>query len=271
MITMITMAILTGCAISADVNTGLVYPSFDTQINKIEPKPYTTAIEEERVELEEPWTETQNGQHNVSGGADFITAKVQDGVRGHAIKKFAVSYNINGDRLTRVELEDEIDVTPTTPTIYANGQKAKPGATFTSSRMTRYGYDCDGCNNANNRGNTSAGIQIGDNEVRQKDGSWKTGITYEGYYILATSSKIPLCTIVEVSNHTIEGYGIKKNQPFKAIVLDRGGAIQGSKTDLFIGSERDGTVKMGRKYSVDIKILDMNSRVKSNGMFNCDI
>lgn len=271
MITMITLALLSGCAISADTNTSLVYPSFDTQINKIEPKPYKTEIEEERVELEEPWVETQNGQHNVPGGAEFITDKVSEGKQGHAIKKFAVSYNINGEKLTRVELEDEIDVTPTTPTIYANGQKARPGSTFTSSRMTRYGYDCYGCNNANERGNTSAGIQIGNNEVRQKDGSWKQGITYEGYYIIATSSAIPLCTVVEVSNHTINGYGLEAGKPFKAIVLDRGGAIQGSKTDLFIGSESDPTVYMGRKYPVDIKVMEMNSRTKTNGMFNCDV
>lgn len=270
-ITMITMALLSGCAISADTTTDLVYPSFDTQINKIEPKPYRTEIEEELVDLEEPWMETQNGLHDVPGGASFISAKVSDGVRGHAIKKFAVSYNIDDTRLTRVELPEEKEVVPTTPTIYANGQAAKPGATFTSSRMTRYGYDCVGCNYANERGNTSAGIQIGNNEVRQKDGSWKKGITYEGYYIIATDAAIPLCTIVEVSNHTISGYGIEPNKPFKAIVLDRGGAIKGSKTDLFIGSESDPTVYMGRKYPVDIEIIQLNSRTKTNGMFNCGV
>ena len=88
----------------------------------------------------------------------------------------------------------------------------------------------------------------------------KQGITYEGYYIIATSKAIPLCTIVEISNHTIEGKGIKKGVPFKAIVLDRGSAIQGSKTDLFVGSEKDPGVKMGSKRTVDIKIVEMNSR-----------
>lgn len=270
-ISMSILLILSGCAISADTTTDLVYPSFDTQINKIEPKPYRTEIEEERIELEEPWVETQDGQHDVAGGASFITAKVSEGKRGHAINRYAVSYNIDGERLTRVALPEESEVVPTTPTIYANGQLATPGAEYTANRITRYGYDCYGCNFANDRGNTSAGIQIGKNEVRQKDGSWKEGITYEGYYIVAASRALPLCTTIEVSNHTLSGNGITPGVPFKAIVLDRGGAVQGSKLDLFIGSESSPTVNMGSKYSVDVEILQMNSRTKTNGMFNCGI
>ncbi|HZJ87428.1 MAG TPA: 3D domain-containing protein [Erysipelothrix sp.] len=265
------LLMLSGCAISADTTTDLVYPSFDTQINKIEPKPYRTEIEEERIDLEEPWVETQDGLHDVPGGASFISAKVSDGVRGYAIKKYAVSYNIDGERLSRVELPEEGEVVETTPTIYANGQLVKPGAEYTSSRITRYGYDCYGCNHANDRGNTSAGIQIGKNEVRQKDGTWKKGITYEGYYIVAASRALPTCTIIEVSNHSLSGNGISPGVPFKAIVLDRGGAIQGSKLDLFVGSEREPTVNMGSTYSVDVDVLQMNSRIKSNGMFNCGI
>lgn len=270
-LTMTILALLSGCAINADTSSDLVYPSFDTQINKIEPKPYRTEIEEMRVDLEEPWVETQDGLHDVAGGASFISAKIEDGVRGHAIKKFAVSYNIDGQRLTSVELPEEEVVVPTTPTIYANGQKAKAGSSYTSSRITRYGYDCYGCNHSNDRGNTSAGIAIGKNEVRQKDGTWQSGITYEGYYIVATSSAIPLCTIVEISNHTLSGNGIQPGVPFKAIVLDRGGAIQGSKLDLFIGSESEPTVNMGSKYSVDVNVISLNSRTKSNGLFNCGI
>lgn len=270
-ITMITMLLLSGCAINADSSSNLVYPSFDTQINKIEPKPYKTEIVEQVVDLEAPWVETQDGLHNDPQGQSWLSAKVKDGTRGTSLNKFAVAYNIKGEELSRIELPEEQEVVNTTPTIYANGQKAKPGAYFTSSRMTRYGYDCVGCNFSNERGNTSAGIQIGNNEVRQKDGSWKTGITYEGYYIIATSQAIPLCSIVEVSNHTISGRGIESNKPFKAIVLDRGGAIQGSKTDLFIGSERDKTVSMGRKYPVDIEIIQMGNRTKTNGIYNCGI
>jgi len=265
------IAIMSGCATSADTESDVVYPSIDYQVNKLEPKPYIVEIEEETVALEEPWTETQNGLHNHPNGVSFISAKVKDGKKGKMIKKFAVAYNSQGEKLSRTELVDEVEVIETTPTIYADGQPVQPDAYYTSSRITRYGYDCYGCNYQNERGNTAAGIQIGNNEVRQKDGSWKTGITYEGYYIIATSQSIPMCTIVEISNHSIEGRGIKKGVPFKAIVLDRGGAITGSKIDLFVGSESDPAVSMGSKRTVDVKILDLNSRYKSGGMFNCGV
>ena len=267
------MAFLSGCTTSADSSIDVVYPSIDFEIDTIEPKPYIIEIEEEYVELEEPTVEVQNGQHNHPKGVSFISAKVQDGKRGTMIKKFAVAYNAQGERLSRTELPDQAEIIDTTPTVYADHQPVQPGAYFTSSRVTRYGYDCYGCghNPTTNRGNTAAGIQVGYNEVRQKDGTWSNDITYEGYYILATSSGIPMCTVVEVSNHTISGKGIQSGVPFKAIVLDRGGAITGSRTDLYIGSESDPTVKMGSKRTMDVKILELNKRTRTNGVFNCDV
>ena len=251
-----------GCTVGADSNKELVYPSLDRQVNKIEANPYITEIEEEVVYLDEPGKVVQNGKHNQANGLSWISAKVKEGKRGHEVLKYAVSYNQEGEELSRVELVDAKEVIPTTPTVYANGQKAKVGAYYSSSRITRYGYDCVGCKNSNGRGGTSAGIGVGDNEVRQRNGSWKEGITYEGYYIIASSKAIPMCSIVEISNHTISGKGIKPGVPFKAIVADRGSAIQESKTDLFVGSEKDGRVKMGKKRGVDIKIIDMAKKVK---------
>ncbi len=267
------MAVLSGCTTSADNSLEVVYPEVNIEIETIEPKPYIIEIEEEVVALEAPTVEVQNGQHFHARGVSFVSGKVSDGETGYVVKKYAVAYNIKGELLSRTELVDEAVVVDTTPTIYADNQPVVPGNYYTSSRVTRYGYDCYGCgyDESTQRGGTAAGIQVGYNEVRQKDGTWKEGITYEGYYIIATSSSIPFCTVVEVSNHSISGYGIKPGVPFKAIVVDRGGAITGSKTDLYIGSQSDRTVNLGRKRTFDVEIVELNSRTKSNGVFNCDV
>ena len=52
-----------------------------------------------------------------------------------------------------------------------------------------------------------------DKGVRQWDGTYKQGITYEGYYIVATDRRIPFCTVLEVTNHRWEGAGIENNVP----------------------------------------------------------
>lgn len=254
-VTMIIASVISGCAVDADSNRALVYPSLDQQVRKIDTNPYITNIVDEVSYLEEPVKAVQNGKHNAANGVSWISAKVKEGKRGQVIRKFAVSYNHDGEELSRVELEDEKVVIPTTPTVYANGQKVQNGAYYTSERITRYGYDCVGCKPTNGRGGTAGGIRVGDNEVRQPNGTWKEGITYAGYYIIASSKTLPMCSIVEISNHTINGKGIKSGVPFKAIVGDRGSAIQESKTDLFVGSEFDKGVKMGKKRTVDIKVI----------------
>ncbi len=267
------MGFLSACATSADSSIDVVYPSVDFEIETLESKPYIIEIEEEYIPLDSPTVEVQNGQHHHPNGVSFVSGLVSEGETGTVIKKYALAYNMHGVLLSKTELPDEEVVIETTPTIYADYQPVVSGNYYTSSRVTRYGYDCYGCNHdtTTQRGGTSAGIQIGYNEVRQKDGSWSEGITYEGYYIIATSQSIPLCTVVEISNHTISGYGIQSGVPFKAIVLDRGGAITGSKVDLFIGSESDPTVKMGRKKTLDVEIISLNKRTRTNGVFNCNV
>lgn len=268
---MVMVAIISGCTINADTSVDITYPTLGVQVKEIETEPYIIEIEEEIEDLEDPWVEHTDTVPSGSKGPSWLYGKASEGVRGKKITKYAVAYNRDGEMLSRVEIPEEQEIIATTPTIYAGGQTAKPGNYYTSSRVTRYGYDCVGCNASNNRSGTASGIGVGDNEVRQYDGTWKKGITYEGYYIIATSQSIPLCTIVEISNHTISGRGISPGVPFKAIVLDRGGAITQSKTDLFVGSEKDPTVKMGRKKTFDVKIIDLNSRNRNNGTWNCSI
>lgn len=106
-------------------------------------------------------------------------------------------------------------------------------------KTTLYGVDCYGCHvREDGTGNTATGVLLNPSiGVQQSDGSWISGITYDGYYIIAADRSIPFYSIVEISNHGISGMGISPDQPIKCIVLDRGGGIAGNHIDLYIGSE----------------------------------
>lgn len=120
------------------------------------------------------------------------------------------------------------------------GGKVSAGSEFFPKIVT-YGVDCVGCNVTDKGvGGTSAGVKISKTGVRQPDGSWKEGIQYGDYYIVAADPAIPLCSTLTIYDHGFSGKGLTPGKPFKAIVLDRGSAIKGSKLDLFKGSESAG-------------------------------
>ena len=265
------VTIISGCSINADASKDITYPTL-TELSKTEVEPYRFEIETVEEPMDEPTVETRDASNIVNGGASWIFAKTQDGVRGTKTTQYKKTFNLKGELLSRVEVPESVKITNAIPTLYEGGQKAQPNAYFKSSKITRYGVDCDGCNmSSEGKGSTSAGVGLGLDSVRQKDGSWKSGITYQGYYILATSSAIPLCTIVEVSNHNFSGSGITSGVPFKAIVLDRGGAIQGSKLDIFTGSEGAMALSQGRGWNVDVNILSLNARTKTSTGWNCNV
>lgn len=111
-------------------------------------------------------------------------------------------------------------------------------ATF-SAKITTYGVDCYGCGGEEGRGATASGVQLDINQgVLMPDGTWQPGIKYGKYYIIAADPSIPMCSILKISNHGLQGSGISPDEPYYAIVLDRGGAIQGSHIDLYVGTER---------------------------------
>lgn len=106
-------------------------------------------------------------------------------------------------------------------------------------RTTLYGVDCYGCNvREDGTGNTAIGVMLNPNlGVMQSDGTWKEGLTYDGYYIVAADPSIPFYSIIEISNHGLSGMGFSPDVPIQAMVLDRGGGIKGAHLDLYIGSE----------------------------------
>ncbi|MDD3049359.1 MAG: hypothetical protein PHQ89_05250 [Bacilli bacterium] len=122
------------------------------------------------------------------------------------------------------------------------------------AKITTYGTDCDGCYNVNGYGGSAGGVKLSFNSVQQSNGSWLEGITYDGYYIVAANSSIPMGSIIEVSNHGLSGYGLQEGQPFYAMVLDRG-AMTLNHLDLFVGSEKSNGLSINRSYSPTMKIV----------------
>lgn len=129
------------------------------------------------------------------------------------------------------------------------------------ARVTTYGIDCYGCNVVDGRGGTSAGVilepSIG---VHLPDGSVQSGIKYGQYYIVAADPSIPLCSTVKVSNHGLTGSGISPDEPFYAIVLDRGGAIHGEVLDLYAGLESAPSVTPVETLKANVEIMRIGNK-----------
>mgnify|MGYP002776405747 FL=1 len=97
-----------------------------------------------------------------------------------------------------------------------------------------------GCNiGIDGSAGTASEIRVKNTYIRQASGEYVDGLKYEGYYIVAADSAFPFCTVLEIENRGMSGYGMVPGTPFKAIVLDRGGAIKTTHLDLYAGSERN--------------------------------
>ena len=128
-------------------------------------------------------------------------------------------------------------------------------AESTFAKITIYGVDCNGCYNENGFGGTAGGVKVSTNpSVLQSNGTWQTGITYDGYYIVAANSSIPMGSIIEISNHGFNGYGLVEGQPFYAMVLDRG-AMTLNHLDLFVGSEANYALTINGSYTPTMKVI----------------
>lgn len=119
---------------------------------------------------------------------------------------------------------------------------ASGGNSF-NARVTYYGVDCYGCRiNSLGQGHTASGHAVSLDSVYQ-NGQWQPGITYQGYVILAADPQYAYCTIIELTNHGLTGGGFDPNTPIRGIVLDRGGGIRGTHFDVFVGSQRNTSVR----------------------------
>lgn len=170
-------------------------------------------------------------------GIPWLISKVSEGSPKTQVTTYRITYDSTGSVLSKVAVPDTTTIQPSSPAVYMYGAKPQKGAYFKPG-MSRYGADCGGCYvAADGTSGTASGIMLSTTGVRQSNGAWKSGITYNGYYLVATSSSVPMCTIIEVADHSYSGMGLTPGVPFKVLVVDRG--VSGSMLDLFVGSERN--------------------------------
>ncbi len=170
-------------------------------------------------------------------GVSWLISKVSNGSPKIQTSTYRITYDGFGNVLSKVVVPDTTKITEAVPSVYMYGAKPSIGAYFNPG-FARYGADCGGCQPyADGTAGMASGLRVSTTAVRQSDGSWREGITYNGYYLLASSSSLPMCTILEISNHKYSGMGLTPGKPFKAMIVDRG--VSGSLLDLFVGSEKN--------------------------------
>ncbi len=170
-------------------------------------------------------------------GIPWLISKVSEGTPKTQTTTYRITYDSMGVILSKVPVPDTTVVKPSIPGVYMYGATPSKGAYFNAG-FARYGADCGGCYvGADGTSGTASGIMVSTTGVRQSNGSWQTGITYNGYYLVASTSSLPMCTIMEITNHKYSGMGLAPGVPFKVMVVDRG--VSGSLLDLFVGSEKN--------------------------------
>jgi hypothetical protein len=170
-------------------------------------------------------------------GIPWLISKISAGTPKTQTTTYRLTYDSSGSVLSKVAVPDTTTIQPSSPAIYMYGAKPQKGAYFKPG-FSRYGADCSGCYvAADGTSGTASGLMLSLTGVRQSNGTWKQGITYNGYYLVATSSSVPMCTIMEITDHSYSGMGLTPGVPFKVLVVDRG--VSGSMLDLFVGSEHN--------------------------------
>ncbi len=209
----------------------LVFPDITQAASLVNQNQFSTEVIEEVEVLAAP-TETLVTSGN---GLWYMNMKTNEASDGSITRSYQVTKNGNGEIISKIEQVDKQVVVEPTATTIQEGAQVQVGATFTP-RFTRYGADCAGCTRRGDGTSAAAsGIQVTTTAVRQLDGSWKSGITYGGRYLFASSSDLPMCTLISVSNHNYSGMGITQGQPIYGFIGDRG--VGANHLDLFVGSE----------------------------------
>lgn len=189
---------------------------------------------------EQPTTTTVVNNKLDKGEKSWLTNYRSDGSWGIDHRLYQVEFDsFTGKPLSYKLVEETKGVIAMIPNTFVRGTKVAIGAFFTP-KFSRYGVNCRGCTGERKgHGNFAVGISADINRgIRQYNGKFKKGVTFEGYYIVASDPSIPLCTVLEISNHNFKGDGLKPGTPFYAVVLDRGGAIKKNRLDFYIGDER---------------------------------
>ncbi|NLA77989.1 MAG: hypothetical protein GX845_00390 [Erysipelothrix sp.] len=266
----IAIVILSSCAPKGEQTNAIVLQTLSAQPTFLR-EPYTTDIEIEEIVLSGQKTVYRNGPRK-AGGVSWVAGQVDAGSPKKQINEYTVVYDLAGNELSRTLNLDKVEVIEASPRVYEYGAKPVKDAVFFPSKIYRYGANCRGCRpNADGIANTASGIGISAKPaVRQFNGALMDGIKYEGYYVMASDRAIPMCSIIEVSNHKFSGSGLKPGVPFKAIILDRG--VSGRVLDLFVGDEatlNDSVRLLGTQYP-KVKLIGRGRLARNaNGQRGC--
>lgn len=220
--------------------------------------PYTFSESLETIYDTAPIKTVLKEMDSTRSGYSWMISKVSTGSPASITTTIRSTYDTKGNLLSTEQVPGSAIETAATPTIYQYGAKVAIGSYFYTSIITRYGYDCAGCNiGLDGAAGTSSGIRVKNVSVRQANGSYLDGLTYEGYYIVAADKAFPFCTVLEIENKNMRGYGLVPGEPFKAIVLDRGGAIKTTHLDLYAGSERNlSIIADGTNSGIKVTVVD---------------
>ncbi|MEG0553598.1 MAG: 3D domain-containing protein [Carnobacterium sp.] len=235
-----TVFALNGCVSAKEMEVSTASAIQNLNQNEMKQAALTTTVESVVIENTGDKPGVVLDSTTMGNGISWIVSKVSDGTPGKIEQAFQITKDAMGKELIRIPIPQEVIVTPKQDTIYRYGGTVSEGSYF-NAKTTMYGVDCVGCKGQETgRGNTGTGIKLDVSQgVMQPDGSWKQGITYNGYYIVAADKTIPIGTILKISNHGYSGNGITPGVPFYAMVLDRGGGIMGNHLDLYAGSEKN--------------------------------
>lgn len=267
----IAIVILSSCTPKVEAQTPIVLQTLSSQPSYLR-SPYTVEEIVEEVILSQPRTIYQKGPIK-ENGLSWMAEKIIDGTPRIQLNTYTVAYDMAGNELSKTLIPEATMTIDPSPTIFEYGAKPDIGTVFFPRRIFRYGANCGGCR-PNEQGITipASLVPIGTKpEVRQADGQMKDGITYEGYYWVASDQSLPMCTILEISNHRFSGMGLTPGVPFKAIVMDRG--VSGNVLDLFVGDENKINLVrlMGVQYP-KVEIIGFGSiAVNSNNQRICKV
>ncbi len=257
----------TACSAPEESQEIVLLQAQDTQLleNNTLISPYTFSESLETVYDTAPIKTVLKEMDSTRTGYSWMISKVSTGSPASITTTIRSTYDTKGNLLSTEQVPGSALETPATPTVYQYGAKISIGSYFMTSIITRYGYDCVGCNIAiDGSAGTASDIRVRNTSVRQASGIYTDGITYEGYYIVAADKAFPFCTVLEIENRSFSGYGLVPGVPFKAIVLDRGSAIKTTHLDLYAGSEKNLVVYGGTNSNIKVTVVDFLQWTKNS-------
>lgn len=231
------LIILTACSTQESMNIVLQQSKENAFLSNSNTVPYRI-VEVTEYEFVANQTVVELPYASSRTGYAWLVSKVSSGSPAQLAVTYRITYDLEGNVLSRVKIPGLDTLIKAIPATYQYGSKVVTGSYFYARAISRYGFDCDGCEAPGATTATMASmLKVSATAVRQSDGTWKDGITYDGYYLVAADKALPLCTVLEISNHHFSGSGIIEGKPFKVLVADRGSAITTNRLDFFIGTE----------------------------------